>query len=241
MKKIGVALLAIAVVGGIGWGWRDWSERAVRPAPASAPVEQPTPASLPQSVIQWAADRPGLDALFIGDSITNGTGASDPTRKGFAALLRDELDAFGAAKVETVSRPGLATAEIQPDIPAAAFDLVFVEVGTNDESRSTPDQFRSAYPAFIDAIRQQSPDAMLICLGPWLPPSKAAPFSSTIESTCENSDGIFVNISGRFEDESLRSPNPGQQTSDMFHPNDKGHEYIVDQILGRDVNYAGQA
>ena len=49
--------------------------------------------------------------------------------------------------------------------PAGQFDAVVVELGTNDVTETDPAQFERDYAQFLYAVRDASPDAVLLCAG----------------------------------------------------------------------------
>jgi lysophospholipase L1-like esterase len=190
------------------------------PGPAAAASPSPTPR---RSVV------------FIGDSLTVGLYAStiDDT---YASLLAVRwkatlLDRVGIAGVHA---DGLLTA-VQTMVPNAT-DAV-IEVGTNDFTNTTPNDFNLSYRALLAAVRQREPHAQFVCLGLWRSETERGlggqppdVYDTLIQAACP---GPFVSLQALTMDPANRGP-ANQPTfhgpSDTFHPNDRGHEAIAATI-----------
>lgn len=177
-----------------------------------------------------------LRVLYAGDSITAGYGATGAA-KSFRELTLAALRKEGKVEPAVAGEPGQTTAEAAPAVSAAGegFDLVVVELGTNDTIK-TPSisTFTSDYRALIAEIRAKSPKAALICAGAWNEPKKANPYDAVIESTCKASGGQYRALNGFFTTEINRWVDgvmPDGTEIDNFHPSDTGHKAIAQQLM----------
>jgi lysophospholipase L1-like esterase len=132
------------------------------------------------------------------------------------------------------SNGGTAQRALQnPDMPRDQ-NLYVVELSTNDAVRMSHSDFRRSYAELLDRIKTASPDAALLCIGPWRPRDVAARFDTIIKDLCEARGGVFRSISDISEDEKNKGPAgvPAfEGLSDDFHPNDRGHAAIASRML----------
>lgn len=214
----------------------DEAEAAARASAEAAPS-----ASEPQTL-----DRPDdgpLRVLFAGDSLTAGAFAMTEA-EAFRSLVVDKLDDGGDVEPTRIGDSGLRASDVLPEVPDAGegYDLVVVELGTNDAAQSSLGAFRQDYPQFLDAVREHSPDAILLCTGIWGQDSgQAREMDRVIKGECENRDGGFVPLGEIYADPSNRGPAGTVRPADgavldNFHPNNGGHSKIATAILnGLDV------
>ncbi|MBB3677004.1 SGNH/GDSL hydrolase family protein [Modestobacter versicolor] len=196
-----------------------------------------TPASLTAAdpPLTRPAGRP-LRVLFAGDSITDGAFAIEPGTGAFPALITERLEQDGPVDSTIIGGPGLTAAQVMPEVPGAGpADVVVVEVGTNDELRSTAAQFAVDFPAFLNAVRAQSPSAVLVCLGDWNDTAITAQLDAIMAQECAERDGSFTALSALYRDLSLHGPAGVTRSdgwvTDEFHPNDAGHAAIAEKVL----------
>lgn len=201
---------------------------------AEVDAENAAPA---QPTLTRPTDRP-LQVMFVGDSLTRGSYATSESLT-FPALVTAGLEAGGEVATETVGRSGVMASEVMSEqlvADTAPADLVVVELGTNDVSRSTAQRFAVDFPALLDQIRERSPRALLLCAGPWEFPERAAPFEQVAQSACTQRGGLYVPLARLFADSSLHAAEgdeaAGGIAADDFHPNDAGHRAIADALLG---------
>lgn len=176
-----------------------------------------------------------LRVTYIGDSLDAGLYATE-RRLGFHPLMVEAWRAGGPVSDTPLNSLG-GTAERalgNSDLPTGQ-QLVIVELGTNDVTRTEHQVFRRDYEQLIDRLRAASPDADLLCVGPWRPREAARRFEVIIKDLCEGRGGVFRSISDLAENPDLKGPE-GEMTdfgpSDSFHPNDLGHRAIADRLLG---------
>jgi lysophospholipase L1-like esterase len=197
-------------------------ETTERPGDASVGVPRP--------------DDGPLRVLFVGDSIARGLYASTEEAT-FPALVATALEAGGPVRYEVVNSTGTtATYALDEGVgrngPA---DLVFVEYGTADVDKSTIDQFSRDYPALLDELLTSSPEATLVCAGPWGGLDKTRPFDAATEAACEARGGAFVPLSALYGSAPLHAevgqPSLWGPAKDDFRPNDQGHRRIAEALL----------
>ena len=174
---------------------------------------------------------------MLGDWLTRGANATSPDKE-FASLVKAGIRKNVPAEVSTIAQGssggGLRVADITPQDPAAAFDLVVIELGTNDAVTPEIDAFNSDYDALLAAVRHASPNASLVCVGAWGSPKDTAAFDDMIKSKCAATKGQFRDTSSIFKDEKMRWPGgkmPDGTKVDNFHPSDAGHATIAKRIL----------
>lgn len=233
---VGVAALAVLVPLAVGRGQLSQAEIEAATGPLP-PADEPADAQAQPLAVQRPTDRP-LRVLFAGDSITVGAFATSDDRN-FRGLVTAALSAGGPVKDTRIGDSGLTTAEVLPEVAGAGdgFDLVVVELGTNDVAESTPEQFAVDYPAMLDALRQRSPDALLVCAGPWGGPNdERRRDEGIVAKACTERGGRFVGLVDLYADQANRYPETMVRedgvTVDDFHPNDAGHAAIARAILG---------
>jgi lysophospholipase L1-like esterase len=177
-----------------------------------------------------------LRVLFVGDSIAKGRYASTEETT-FPALVAAALEAGGPVRYEVANSTGTtATYALDEGVgrngPA---DLVFVEYGTADVDKSTIGQFSQDYPALLDELLASSPDATLVCAGPWGRLDKTRPFDAATKAACESRGGAFVPLSALYDSAPLHAevgqPSLWGPAKDDFRPNDQGHRRIAGALL----------
>lgn len=165
--------------------------------------------------------------LFAGDSVTVGVGASSE-KQGYREVILAELRKRGDIQPTVAATSGATTAEVAPAALAAgdAFDLLIVELGTNDMERTDPAKFKADYTTLITGLRTKSPNAALVCAGLWQPTAAAKTFDEAVAQACDAAGGQYRPLGSIFVTATNR---PG--SGDTFHPNDAGHSKIASQML----------
>lgn len=188
------------------------------------------------TVLAKPADGKALKVLYAGDSITEGYGATAPAQN-FRELTLASIRQTVPADPTVAGKSGQTTAQATPAALAAAgpFDLLIVELGANDVI-NTPDTqaFRDAYQALISGLREKSPNAGLVCLGPWGDKKKADPYDVIVQGICEAAGGQFRTLGTYYNTEVnrwVKSVMPDGTKTDNFHPSDTGHAAIAKQAL----------
>lgn len=188
------------------------------------------PASEPSVSVDRPTERP-LKILFAGDSISRGFAATAPD-KSFVELTHERLAANGPIRAIVAGQPGQATAEATPAVLAAGtgFDVVVVELGTNDYGKSDPLTFRSDYGELLAGIRQRSPEAVVVCLGAWGRPNAVKNVDHAIQEVCGSGGGIYRPLHDIYAVLSSRwvlGLTSDLEQTDSLHPSDIGHGAIA--------------
>ncbi|QMT02586.1 SGNH/GDSL hydrolase family protein [Gordonia jinghuaiqii] len=194
---------------------------------------------LPDPIDVAATAGGDLRVLYLGDSITRGSGAAtyaDSFREVATATMKQALATDDHSVAKGGARLAQVAAMATPVVPA---ELVVIELGTNDLlAPPTPiDEFRRQYRDLIGAVRAVNPSAAVVCMGVWRPPSKAEPYDSVIADECGSARSRYLPLSDLFQDTQLRGP-AGREAlgtngeGDDFHPNDRGHSAIANRLLG---------
>jgi lysophospholipase L1-like esterase len=176
-----------------------------------------------------------LRVTYVGDSLDAGLYATE-RKLGFHPLMVDAWRADGPVSDTPLNSLGGTTERAlrNSDLPRGQ-QLIVVELGTNDVVRTDHRAFRRDYGQLVDRLREASPEAGLLCVGPWRPRDTAERFDVIIKDICEGNGGVFRSLSDLYERSDLKGPS-GEPTesgqSDSFHPNDLGHRAIADRLLG---------
>lgn len=180
-------------------------------------------------------DLPPLRVLVAGDSLAAGYYASQAER-GFAGLLVEDLADEHDVTVETVAVLGaralgvaIEVAERTAGAPPA--DVVVLEAGSNDVGESTLRVWTQTYRRLLDAVAVSSPEATVVCLGPWGPPAQSRPYEAVVRRLC--AEHRWAPLSDLYATRGLRGPrgsSTGLGARDAFHPNDRGHARIAERL-----------
>lgn len=194
--------------------------------------------------------------LYIGDSITrHGTNEAVRERLGwnhvagmaaskeendYAHLLASRIQSvmpgkkvevyfhsFGgngsvADRLEAISR----VLDIKPQ-------LVVIQLGEHEKPENGLDRLETTYRQLVRSFNNQHPRPLLLCVGPWNPPSGSSPWFHKVEQTmlqvCREEGVPFVSVDELAIDESCRGwgTDPGVK----WHPNDRGHYGYADKLF----------
>ena len=181
-------------------------------------------------------------AVFIGDSYTQGKGASSPatdwvtlvaTAKGWGY---DNLGKGGTgyATVSDVNGCGLAVCPNYQDMADAAIaskpQTVIVAGGQNDFTAflTNPAKEKAAIRATYAKLRAGLPDAQIVAVGPstpWAVDSTVAEMDQAVQDAAASVNAKYV---------SLIEPNviaPDMVSGDKAHVSDAGHKAIAERML----------
>lgn len=246
MRRLGVLLLAIVVLGGTAWAWRGHSQRVATATDRTPSIERSTSPSVEpvQASVEderLKVKRPegqAMRVLFAGDSLTFGLYATRQ-ENGFRSLMVGEWEKGGPVEEFRGEKAGAGAGDVASIIEVPdGLDLAVVELGTNDVGAQTPlDEFEQTYADLLDMIRDGSPGVPLLCVGTWGSDGGgfgSDPYNDVIEETCEDRAGRFVSLYDLYPVEEYRGPAGEQRfggVSDNFHPNDAGYAAIADLLL----------
>lgn len=224
------AALALAIGGAVAAAVLGGAKQVV-PESLLPPVE-PSPTVAPGDTA----------AVFLGDSYTQGWGASEPSLRWSALVAAEagwvELNqgqgGTGFVTISGVGGCGLAYCptylERVPDVVAAQPDIVVIAGGQNDLAAlaADPDAVRAALTETYTLIREGLPEARIIAVGP----STAQPGNDLIVELDEWVQETATSVGADYV--SLIDPvviEPGMVTVDGVHVNDAGHRAIADRVL----------
>lgn len=185
--------------------------------------------------VPFQKDRP-LRYLLVGDSLSNGSAATVPA-KAFREVVKSKLGERGPVESVLAGRAGEGVKLIAPQAVEAGggFDVVVVEVGTNDAGQTPVAEFADRYEGMIRTLRAQSPKAALVCLGAWRDEKMGAADNAVIDKTCKAFGGRYRPLSQHYTISTNRWTtgvmSNGKPAEDNFHPSDAGHEKIAGEIL----------
>jgi lysophospholipase L1-like esterase len=180
--------------------------------------------------------------VFLGDSYTEGWGASDPSLR-WSALVSDEADWVevnrGQGGTGFVTTAGAGTCRMDEcptyvDRVQAVVDvrpdIVVIAGGQNDIMAldSDPDSVRAAIVTTYEEIREGLPQARIIAVGP----SMAQPGNELIEKMDGWVQAAAESVGADYV--SLIDPvtiEPDMVSVDGVHVNDEGHRAIADRVL----------
>ena len=216
-------------------------------AAAAALLLGGTGRSLPPSLLPPLEEPPTIAAgdtaaVFLGDSYTQGWGASEPDRRWSALVAHDagwvevNQGQGGTGFVATSGLGGCGLVycptylERVPDVIAVHPDVVVIAGGQNDLTAlaADPDAVRAAVDATYDQVRDGLPQARIVAVGP----STAQPGNALIVEL----DGWVRAAAARVGAEylSLIDPPVIDQESvapDGVHVTDAGHRAIAERVL----------
>lgn len=213
--------------------------RASPSAPAEPSDTAPTATSVPTLAGLPARAR----ALIMGDSFTEGYGASPgaPTWAEIAAeTLRwratiDGIGGTGFAKTTATDGStglGFRSRLLDEARSGAEYDVIVLQGGLNDWRVSAPDEYLAVQRA-VRTARTQWPDAVVVVFGPTEPVAKGtghAVHLATIRSAAEANGAVFIDPSSPLAwitDENSARLDSG----DGLHLNDSGYAYLAGRFV----------
>lgn len=211
---------------------------------AQATPEQPTTEAVRRAVDVRLDQDETLRITYLGDSLTAGMHAITE-QDAYRSRLTSAVAAGGPVE-ESGSRivggTVRQTLEGNDQLPNAQH-LYIVELGTNDINEVDHRIFSEQYEQLLARVRESSPDAALVCLGTWRPPSRGANHDLVIRQACESFGGQYRRLADLEADPTHKGP-AGVETflgpSDDFHPNNAGHAAIFERALSAiEVRRAG--
>jgi lysophospholipase L1-like esterase len=227
---LGVLVLVLAGVSIAGLTLLGGTDR-IGPGSSIVPPNEPSPSVAPGDTA----------AVFLGDSYTEGWGATEPSNR-WSALVADRAGwveinqgqggtgfvttAFGACGLdECPTYPDRVS-----DVVAAQPDIVVIAGGQNDLPvlSADPDEVRAAVVETYEGIRKGLPQARIIAVGP----STAQPGNALIEELDGWVRAAAASVGADYV--SLIDPvtiEPEMVVPDGVHVNDQGHRAIADRVL----------
>ncbi|MEC5183042.1 lysophospholipase L1-like esterase [Cryobacterium sp. MP_3.1] len=236
----GIAAVVAAVVGAGAASTASLVPTLPPATPAPTASAPPTASSAPTDAPPPQTD-PAV-AVFLGDSYTQGWGASNPTMKwttlvAYAAGWTEVNEGQGGTGYVTMAGVASCGQDDCPtypdrvaDIVAAAPDVVVIAGGQNDRwaLATDPELVQAAVDRTFSLLREGLPNARLIAVGP----STAEPATAMITDL----DGWVRAAADRVDAEYVSLLDPVVIQSDMVvsdgvHVNDAGHRAIADRVL----------
>jgi lysophospholipase L1-like esterase len=208
-------------------------------------IEQITfPAGTTHTPIMWVKQPKQL--LWFSDSIESGIGSTKPTSKATAMLLRQQfpdwditlMDSYGSKRAVTAfGTPAACEAamvQVRLLFGSATTRRIFIALGINDYTISTPAEVAAAIGAFCDAVYAEFPDAVITVATPIITTKEAdvEPYRAALRALAPS----HVNVKILDMQYAL---SPDRITQDGVHPDDLGHEqqaeFVGVAVLDGDV------
>jgi lysophospholipase L1-like esterase len=236
------AVLAVVIGGVVAAVMVGGGQRTVPGAAQPSGAPEPSPSAEPSGVPSPSAAPGEPVAVFLGDSYTEGWGASKPTTR-WSSLVAAEADWVevnqGQGGTGFVTPAGLGGCGLDycptylervPDVIAAKPDIVVIAGGQNDlvTLSDDPAAVRAALDETYDRIRAGLPQARIIAVGP----SLAQPNNELIENLDKWVQATAKRMGADYV--SLIDPvviEPDMVEIDGVHVNDKGHRAIAERVL----------
>lgn len=204
------------------------------PAPTPTPTPTPTPAPTPepdysQSVPKGAAADAETwfqDAVFIGDSRTDGFHLYSGV-KGGTYLVHTGLTVFEVVNREAVLGSGEDKYSVLSALEKKQYGKVYIALGINELGWFDAQAYADTFGKLIDKIRELQPDAAIYvqAIVPVCPSAcksysqpyyvtneNIANYNETLAAMCEEKEVWLVNIA-----EALVDPETGELPADMTH------------------------
>jgi lysophospholipase L1-like esterase len=245
-QNIGVAVLALLTLGAIVYAF-------VPKPPPVAPGSAPAPSVRATQDAQQVSGTPKVAAtatatetaaakedkeppvaVFLGDSYTEGIGASVPERR-WSTLVAGELGWEEANR--GVSGTGYHTsagdAEYQGRVGQVLEDepqIVVVSGGQNDFGTYAVDPGGTvqAIAGLYEALREELPQAEIVAVGPSTPASvdqTVLAIDAAVRDAAAEADATYVSL---LEPDVLT---PDMVVADQTHVDDRGHRAIADRVI----------
>lgn len=233
MKRLGVLLLAVVILGGTAWAWMAYNDRVAEATDRDLSVPTPT-------VSATAVDA-RLEAVFTGDSVTQADTASFASRSGANSWVRYVVEDPGSPWTQTANTAvaGQTTRAIadrfEDDVLALEPEAVVLMAGTNDIGQQIP------LAESMGNVEEMVSEALARGVKVWMvspPPSDgepdlAAEFAAAQKALAERLGVPFVNVH-----DALVAGDGGYRgglSDDGIHPNEAGAREIADVVLGEVV------
>lgn len=240
LDGLGLAkVVAVALFGVVTFAFAGYALTQYRAAPAASSEYTPSP-------IDLLTPTPTADALpealFIGDSYTHGTGASDPANRWTSIVAQakswaeDNEGLGGTGFVATAGVNGCGRSycgtygEVINSLINADPSVVFIAGGQNDfrAYAADPDTVTTAIQATYENARSRFPDAQIISVGPTIigdVSSAVEGLDAAVRTAAETVGAQYVNmIDPDVLDKSM-------DVGDGGHVNDTGHRAIAERVL----------
>lgn len=228
------------------------------PVPTATPAPTPTPYDFSCPAPESAAveDSWFEDAVFVGDSRTDGlrlfggiSGASFIEHTGITVF---EVSTRKVIKVSGKSYTVLDALELKQ------YGKVFLMLGVNELGYGNNDGFKNAYAGLVDSIRAIQPNAVVYLQNlPPINPEKAkanntpyyvtnekiAEYNAIIAQVAAEKKAVLVDVAAALSDENGILPKDG--TGDGVHFSkdyySKWHSYLNSHTVDPDLYWAGQS
>ncbi|WP_336711508.1 SGNH/GDSL hydrolase family protein [Arthrobacter sp. USHLN218] len=241
-QNIGVAVLALLTLGAIVYAFVP-KPPPVAPGSAPAPSVRAnqnaqqvsgTPKAAAAATVAAKEEKEPPVAVFLGDSYTEGIGASVPERR-WSTLVAGELGWEEANR--GVSGTGYHTsagdAEYQGRVGQVLDDepqIVVVSGGQNDFGTFAVDPGGTvqAIAGLYEALREELPQAEIVAVGPSTPGSvdqTVLAIDAAVREAAAAADATYVSL---LEPDVL---NPDMVIADQIHVDDRGHRAIADRVI----------
>lgn len=204
-------------------------------------VPPPDAASLEMVIEKLRAKQP-VKLLFLGDSITAGTGLKSPATQTYAAVLTEMLKKHfnnPAVSFRTGAVGGFHTYEVlsylKRDLAAVVPDVVFVLIGYNSRNSGQNKEVYTAHmELLIKRINAETSGKSAIVLLPTVPGVPRFATQQDMAEACRQLAAKYkltvVNIDKRIEEVGPEQYK-AKYLHDSVHPNPEGHKFFAEKIM----------
>lgn len=192
-----------------------------------------------KNIIGDKSDIQTIVYVALGDSLTEGTGASD-YKSSFPYLLSRKLSAKAQVELFNLARAGATSEDVVinqlPKVLSLKPDLITLLIGTNDIHNLVPlKDFESNYRTIAAALKKSGAKVHLLSI-PYLGSDKIIyfPYKFALEERTKQFNGVIKKVSidygFKYLDLYAIEKSANFYSSDEFHPSDNGYRQWTEVI-----------
>ena len=226
------------------------------PLPAVTPALQPYDFSQPAPLAEAVDDDYFSDAVFIGDSRTEGFYLYSGI-KGSHFLCHQGLTIYDMGK-KAVIRRGEDKLTVLEALAQEQYGKVYIMLGVNELGYPDDEKFAQTYADFLRSVRQLQPEALLYvqALVPintaiaqahnqpgYVNNDRIATYNTLIAQVAQEAGAVLVSVDQALVDPDTGEP-PAECTADGVHFKRKGYQdwfaYLKTHTVDPEAYWAGQ-
>jgi len=217
------------------------AEAVPTPEPTATPGAEPDRAQVPPE--EGEDDDWFADAVFIGDSRTDGLRLYSGVTAKAAFLTHTGLTVYDVAEGKRVIRTGGEKVSVLEALDRGSYGKVYISLGVNELGYYDPEGFGETYGKIIDAVRESQPEAQ-IYIQSILPVNSAkckangvpyyvtnegvASYNAVLPGLCEEKEVRLVDVPDALRDEAGESP--GELSADGVHFKKEGYRLWLEYL-----------